>query len=956
MLFKRLRFLLTITFVIFGSLLASAQTLTNSVTIDLDFCSQSAKVIMTLVNLPNTARISSIKWYEIDNTGAEIQVATGVIIYTSLFTRKYYVSFINNTDGITYKTANFSTGEELIVNGNFEDGNTGFVTNYEHKEDIRGVNNELNPEGYYAIGSDASKYHNNFFGLARGGAGNYMIVNGSPEGRYATIWTQEIKVKKGTIYYFSAYGMSLNTSAPYANLVFSINGRQIGTNKLLTAASSKNDNNQWSINNRFYGNWTADTDVAVVSIVNIQTALRGNDFGLDDISFGTFSPEPISLDGLNGNADLCEGEPLNITMNVSGGCSNQYTYKWINYTNIENPITVSSTNKLSISNPTIEQHGGNWELIVKDSYTTDTLAFKLDFVLTPEISFSTKCATKNKESGAENNDGAITIKGEPNISYRLLDISGNIIGADWRPLNTKYTNLAPGTYFIEAKQTNRSDICASSMKVVISNEMYTILSSDQICQGENGSISITPSLCCYEWSNRIQKFPNKCTISGQTYYSSSTLFRNSYVENRNTYIKGKEVSYREVGTFRLEEANDKFIIADDGKKGFTYSIYKYPFNPDEPEKNYIVTVKYDKSISETIRAIKRLEVGENYVIIANASTTGTQCYNELMYVNALKMSTSILSDIIWYKDPEGTQQVASGSKVSTNVLFPDGTKTPGIHNFYVSCCTADCNLDKITVTINPISVIYPDRVICSGSSTNIKPIVLDNYGNEIDTKIFDIQYKWTVVSSYGVTNTGFSDSDDFQSDMVQTVTLQEGLSCGEVVYNITARVKGSIYNCASNITKVTVKVVDMSQVSILKTISECVEPIEEATWNGLTEPNSDIKEERSKSKSFKNGDTSLDFDPKIIVEQSCFSKIMHNFEWWIISRRNPGTIMYSGNQQPSKDLTGDNVIELKLTNEEAIEDYSIIYKLDTRCGNSLIYITRPIEIKPRPTIKKINTL
>ena len=59
----------------------------------------------------------------------------------------------------------------LVTNGGFEDGNTGFTSAYTYQSDLW-------PEGTYYVGSDAHNFHPLFFGLPHSGI-NFMIVNGS---------------------------------------------------------------------------------------------------------------------------------------------------------------------------------------------------------------------------------------------------------------------------------------------------------------------------------------------------------------------------------------------------------------------------------------------------------------------------------------------------------------------------------------------------------------------------------------------------------------------------------------------------------------------------------------------------------------------------------------------------------------------------------------------------------
>ena len=136
-----------------------------------------------------------------------------------------------------------------------------------------------------------------------------MLVNG--HGNTLVIWKQTVNVLPNTTYYFSAWAMSLNSAGNNAQLRFSVNGTLVGTTAILsnhgeTAGSADN----WT---RFYGTWTSGptTTTANIYINDLQAALGGNDFGLDDISFGTLSTF-INLESAPGTdgQTVCANTPL----------------------------------------------------------------------------------------------------------------------------------------------------------------------------------------------------------------------------------------------------------------------------------------------------------------------------------------------------------------------------------------------------------------------------------------------------------------------------------------------------------------------------------------------------------------------------------------------------------------------------------------------------------------------
>ncbi len=224
-------------------------------------------------------------------------------------------------------TASINVAQELVNNGDFEAGNTGFVTpplgaaQYIYQADVAG-NTELYPEGLYGVGPNANTYHNNFWGRDHTtGTGNFMIINGFPNGNpQPIVWQETVTVLPNTAYYFAAWGMSINNAGPFAKLQFNVNGAQVGTQATLAAGVNNNSNNGWT---RFYGTWTSGptTTTAIISITDLQNSPGGNDFGLDDISFATLSTF-ITLQSAPGTdaQTLCINTPIdNIIYSIGNG-------------------------------------------------------------------------------------------------------------------------------------------------------------------------------------------------------------------------------------------------------------------------------------------------------------------------------------------------------------------------------------------------------------------------------------------------------------------------------------------------------------------------------------------------------------------------------------------------------------------------------------------------------------
>lgn len=273
---------------------------------------------------------------------------------------QYNVTIKNNAG--CSATANYSVATELVVNGDFSAGNTGFThSTYIYEPDIAG-NAELGPEGHYGVGSNPQTYHSNFWGRDHTtNTGNFMIINGFPGTPQPVVWATTVAVVPGVAYYFSAWALSLNSVGNYATLQFRVNNTLVGTTApLLARPNNNNSPYKWE---QFYGTWTAPAGVfsVPIEIVDYQTAASGNDFGLDDISFATLAPMPAVIAPSSNASTFCAGQALNLFANLTGGKA-PFTYSWTG------PDGFTS----NIANPTIPsvtvENTGVYNLTITDGY------------------------------------------------------------------------------------------------------------------------------------------------------------------------------------------------------------------------------------------------------------------------------------------------------------------------------------------------------------------------------------------------------------------------------------------------------------------------------------------------------------------------------------------------------------------------------------------------------------
>ncbi|TPG36389.1 hypothetical protein, partial [Flavobacterium pectinovorum] len=175
--------------------------------------------------------------------------------------------------------------DNLITNGDFEQGNVGFTSNHNYKSGTGAT--LIYATGSYGIATDPKLVHNAFASMVdhTTGTGKMMVVNGSTAAN-VVVWSQKVSgIKPNTKYLFSAYLASCTSSAP-AILSFTINNQKQGDN------ISPNGVAAWT---QFYAEWNSGstTGDAIITITNLQAGDNGNDFALDDISF-TEAPKPCA--------------------------------------------------------------------------------------------------------------------------------------------------------------------------------------------------------------------------------------------------------------------------------------------------------------------------------------------------------------------------------------------------------------------------------------------------------------------------------------------------------------------------------------------------------------------------------------------------------------------------------------------------------------------------------------
>ena len=217
-------------------------------------------------------------------------------------------------------------GQNLIVNGDFEQGNVGFTS------DLALFAGGGSAEFYY-VGSNPKTFNAAFNGSDHTtGSGKMLMLDASNDLTKTRMWFQLVEVKPNTNYFFTAHIANIlgPTSQIIPQLVFKVNGQV-----LKDTIDAPLNTSVW---NSFTSEWYSGANppqFVTISIENIKTGGTGegggNDMALDDISFiegcgfGGLGEEPDLGPSIQTICGTTDGK-LTITAAATSGVT--YEYKW----------------------------------------------------------------------------------------------------------------------------------------------------------------------------------------------------------------------------------------------------------------------------------------------------------------------------------------------------------------------------------------------------------------------------------------------------------------------------------------------------------------------------------------------------------------------------------------------------------------------------------------------------
>jgi len=421
--------------------------------IDADYCAVPSKIRLTVLGLSGA---NTFLWSN-GMTGNPIDVDIADV----------YRVTVTNTFGCS-AVAFSPIANEMAVNSDFTAGNTGFFSGYTYYADVAG-NAELVPDNGtngYGVGTSGQNYHSNFWGFDHTnnsvGPRNFMLVNG--HGNTIVIWREgPLTVVPGTKYYFSAYAISLNTAGPYANLQFSINGSTSGMTQTSTGVlPARPQNNNPPFNwTRFYGNWVAPAGVttATIQIVDLESSAPGNDFGIDDISFGTLDPVTGTISPSVGGP-VCMSGNLNLLANKTS-TKPPYTFDWTG------PAGFTSTDENPVIPNISSANNGTYSLTFTDGYGCATLSGSVNVT----VSANPVCSIAGTTTTIPNATDIFTAPAGMTTYAWTVTGTGTIIG----PTNLTTVSVKSGascvaSYTVSLTITNANGCTSTCTQVVDLND------------------------------------------------------------------------------------------------------------------------------------------------------------------------------------------------------------------------------------------------------------------------------------------------------------------------------------------------------------------------------------------------------------------------------------------------------------------------------------------------------
>lgn len=402
-------------------------------------------------------------------------------------------------------TAPNTLSPNIVVNGKFSNGNTGFSS------DLPYVNAcAINS---YSVGNTARVKCSNFQNVpdhttgSGTGNDNFLIVDGRNDGTF-TVWNGAVgNIVNGKTYTFS---FALHPDVSNSGVIPNTIQVRLGNILLLNIPGNSLTNN-W---NEFCTSFTASSNIQAARLTishNITTPGLGYDYGIDDIIFKTCRTR-VNVEAVHiSNVACYAGNTGSLTVSPTGGVS-PYTYLW------SNTATTATISNLS---------AGTYTVTVTDA-TGEVGTTSLD-VLEPPALISTATVTSPIQCY-----GGVT----------CIDVNGT--GGSPPYLGTGITCTYPeGTHTFTIADANG---CFASSTITVNQPSKlenSVSGVSASCGLANGSATSTPSGGIAPYSYEWNTFP---TQTGATAVNLLPGFYSITVTDANGCARTDQVTIGNSGT------------------------------------------------------------------------------------------------------------------------------------------------------------------------------------------------------------------------------------------------------------------------------------------------------------------------------------------------------------------------------------------------------------------------
>ncbi|RKD96717.1 hypothetical protein BXY64_3655, partial [Marinifilum flexuosum] len=658
------------------------------------------------------------------------------------------------------------TGTELITNGDFDYGNTGFYSEYVYCPDpILSSSNHSHPqslweEGRYAVDDNPNEYHANFSpcgGHSGNSPDNYLIVNGAPD-ENVVVWSQTITVNPNQYYAFSTWACNVHPTNP-ARLEFMIDGVLMGDYIEPSSGSTCN----WE---EFYSLWYSGSKTSIViSIVNKNLIRSGNDYALDGISFNPLVEVPDSrtvnvVDPATVNAGSDQTICGNVQASLSALVSNNTGFYWTSSGDgtFSNPNDVNSRYL-----PGINDRTSGFVVLTANAVSNSpcglvTDQLRLDLNPVPVIGFGDHIASCG--------GGDVTLD------------AGNLGSTYvWNTGETSQTITvsADGDYSVEV--TNAFG-CVESDTVHVG--FYANLNIDlgpdkTVCSGEPVVLDAGISGASYHWSTG--EITQEIIVYNAGNYSVTVT--NSYGCNATDDINVNLVPPPTVDLGPDQEINDGDVITLDAGSHFRYTW-------DDGSRGRYLNVDKAGLYAVRVMDINGCSAMDMINITSSSGTIPPVTLNDTIICRGESVELYAGTDFLFNWDVDGLS--------SRVVVTPDFTTTYNLRVFYVDKTLELVNNGDFTLgnigfqsdyyycsrpwrwscrsrsskyaIDNDTDVFGSDKSDCGGITGNSSDNVLIVEGGNINTTVWEQDIAVDADSYYtfslNVTNLKNSSYDDFE--------------------------------------------------------------------------------------------------------------------------------------------------------------------------------------------------